>query len=157
SAPRVPVPAPVAVREVPAAVPAARRAIPADVVVIGTSTGGPPALQAIIPRLPENLPCAVLVVQHMPVGFTRSLAERLAARSSLRVREGADGDVVSPGSVLIAPAGRHMKVRRRGREMRVWLDEEPRSTLHRPSIDVLMASVAKAYGERAVGVILTGM
>ena len=157
SAPRVPVPAPAGVRETPAAVPATRAATPANVVVIGTSTGGPPALQAIIPRLPENLPCAVLVVQHMPVGFTRSLAERLAARSLLRVREAAEGDVVSAGSVFIAPAGQHMKVRRRGREMRIWLDEEPRQALHRPSIDVLMASVAKAYGERAVGVILTGM
>jgi two-component system chemotaxis response regulator CheB len=154
---RVPVPAPAAVREAPAAAPATRRATPADVVVIGASTGGPPALQAIIPRLPETLPCAVLVVQHMPVGFTRSLAERLAARSPLRVREAAEGDVVSAGSVLIAPAGQHMKVRRRGGEMRVWLDDEPRQALHRPSIDVLMASVAKAYGARAMGVILTGM
>ncbi len=157
AAPRVRVPVAGAVREGPAAAPVVRRATPADVVVIGTSTGGPPALQAIIPRLPETLPCAVLVVQHMPVGFTRSLAERLDARSALRVREAADGDVIGPGAVLIAPAGRHMKVRRRGRDQRIWLDDEPRSALHRPSIDVLMASVAKAYGDRAVGVILTGM
>jgi two-component system chemotaxis response regulator CheB len=93
----------------------------------------------------------------MPVGFTRSLAERLAARSPLRVREAVEGDVIAPGGVLIAPAGQHMKVRRRGGEMRVWLDDEPRQALHRPSIDVLMASVAKAYGARAMGVILTGM
>jgi two-component system chemotaxis response regulator CheB len=129
----------------------------AQVVVIGTSTGGPPALQAIIPRLPDDLPSAVLVVQHMPVGFTRSLAERLDARSGLRVREARDGDAIAPGSVLIAPAGRHMKVRRRGRDIRVWLDDEPRAALHRPSVDVLMASVAKVYGPRVMGIVLTGM
>jgi two-component system chemotaxis response regulator CheB len=145
------------VRETGPKVLPAQHAARAEVVVIGTSTGGPPALQAIIPRLPEALPCAVLVVQHMPVGFTRSLAERLDARSVVEVREAAEGDLVTRGSVLIAPAGRHMKVRRRGGEMRVWLDDEPRSALHRPSVDVLMASVAKAYGDRVMGVVLTGM
>ena len=129
----------------------------AQVVVIGTSTGGPPALQAIIPRLPEVLPCAVLVVQHMPVGFTRSLAERLDARSVVEVREAKQDELVRPGCVLIAPAGQHMKLRRRGGDVRVWLDDEPRGALHRPSVDVLMSSVAKAYGARALGVILTGM
>jgi two-component system chemotaxis response regulator CheB len=129
----------------------------AEVVAIGTSTGGPPALQAIIPRLPEGLESAILVVQHMPVGFTRSLAERLDARSALRVREAEDGEPVTPGQVLIAPAGRHMKVKKRAGAVRIWLDDEPKSTLHRPSADVLMTSVAKAYGVRAVGVILTGM
>jgi two-component system chemotaxis response regulator CheB len=128
-----------------------------EVVVIGTSTGGPPALQAIVPRLPEGFPSAVLIVQHMPVGFTRSLAERLDSRSVVNVREAEDGEVVSAGSVLVAPAGRHMKVRRRGKEVRVWLDDEPRSALHRPSIDVLMASVARVYGKKVLGVILTGM
>lgn len=128
-----------------------------EVVVIGTSTGGPPALQAIIPRLPEGLASAVLVVQHMPVGFTRSLAERLDARSDLSVREAVDGDPVLPGQVLIAPAGQHMKVRKRGGQVRIWLDDEPRAALHRPSVDVLMTSVAKAYGPRVLGVVLTGM
>ena len=129
----------------------------AEVVVIGTSTGGPPALQAIIPKLPTGLASSVLVVQHMPVGFTRSLADRLASRSAIPVREAQDGESVSPGVVLIAPAGRHMKVQRRGSVAKVWLDDEPRSALHRPSVDVLMASVAKAYGARSLGVVLTGM
>lgn len=129
----------------------------AEVVVIGTSTGGPPALQAIIPRLPEGFPSAVLIVQHMPVGFTRSLAERLDSRSVLNVREAEDGEAVTPGSVLVAPAGRHMKVRRRGKVAHVWLDDEPRSALHRPSIDVLMGSVARVYGKKVLGVVLTGM
>jgi two-component system chemotaxis response regulator CheB len=129
----------------------------AEVVVIGTSTGGPPALQAIIPKLPPGLASAVLVVQHMPVGFTRSLADRLASRSAMPVREAQDGDSVAPGTVLIAPAGRHMKVQRRGGAGRIWLDDEPRASLHRPSVDVLMASVAKVYGPRSLGVVLTGM
>jgi two-component system chemotaxis response regulator CheB len=129
----------------------------AEVVVIGTSTGGPPALQAIIPKLPSGLASSILVVQHMPVGFTRSLADRLASRSALPVREAQDGDTVAPGVVLIAPAGHHMKVQRRGSAARIWLDDEPRSALHRPSVDVLMASVAKAYGARSLGVVLTGM
>jgi two-component system chemotaxis response regulator CheB len=142
--------------------PPARLAAPvegrrAEVVAIATSTGGPPALQAIIPRLPEALDSAILVVQHMPVGFTRSLAERLAARSALPVREAQDGEPVRRGHVLIAPAGHHMKLRKRGSAVRIWLDDEPRSALHRPSADVLMASVARAYGPRSLGIVLTGM
>ena len=129
----------------------------AEIVVIGTSTGGPPALQAIVPRLPEDLATAVLVVQHMPVGFTRSLAERLDARSVLEVREANDGEALAPGLVLVAPAGRHMKVRRRNGQPKVWLDDEPRSALHRPSVDVLMTSVAEVFGARALGIVLTGM
>ena len=128
-----------------------------EVVVIGASTGGPPALQHIVPALPADLDLAVLVVQHMPVGFTRSLADRLATRSQMPVREAMEGEVVRPGAVLIAPAGRHTKVRRRGTVVRVVLDDEPREALHRPSVDVLMASVAKAYGPRALGLVLTGM
>jgi two-component system chemotaxis response regulator CheB len=127
-----------------------------EVVAIGTSTGGPTALQSIVPRLPENLTSAVLIVQHMPVGFTRSLAERLNSRSLLTVREAEDGEHVLPGKVYIAPAGQHMKVKRRG-SVRIWLDDEPRSTLHRPSADVLMTSVAKVYSQRAMGIVLTGM
>ncbi len=129
----------------------------AEVVAIGASTGGPAALQEIIPRLPAGFPGAVLVVQHIPKGFSRSLAERLAARSTLPVHEAKDGESIEPGVVLVAPARIHTKVRRRGSVVRVHLDEEPRSTLHRPSVDVLMASVARAYGPRSLGVVLTGM
>jgi two-component system chemotaxis response regulator CheB len=128
-----------------------------DVVVLATSTGGPPALQAILPRMPRALACAVLVVQHMPVGFTRSLAERLNARSELPVREAEDGDAIAPGQVLIAPAGRHLKLRRRGSAVKAVLDDEPKASLHRPSADVLMASAARLYGSRCLGVVLTGM
>ncbi len=153
SSPRLPAPTG---RLEPARAPRRRRAR-AEVVVIGTSTGGPSALQAIIPRLPAGLSAPVLVVQHMPVGFTRPLAERLAGRSSMPVREAENGEPVTAGTVLIAPAGQHMKLRRRGRHTRVWLDDEPGGALHRPSADVLMASAARHYGARTLGVVLTGM
>ena len=128
-----------------------------EAIAIGTSTGGPPALQAIIPRLPEALAPAIMVVQHMPEGFTRSLAERLASISALPVHEAQEGELVQSGCVLIAPAGRHMKLKRRASDVHVWLDDEPRSALHRPSVDVLMESVAGVYGARSLGVVLTGM
>ncbi len=128
-----------------------------DIVVIGTSTGGPPALQVIIPRLPGDLVAAVLVVQHMPAGFTKSLAERLDARSEVPVREARDGESVDAGTVLIAPAGTHTKLRKRGSAVRILLDDEPRASLHRPSIDILMASAARIYGPKVLGVLLTGM
>jgi two-component system, chemotaxis family, protein-glutamate methylesterase/glutaminase len=126
-------------------------------VAIGTSTGGPTALQVVIPRLPKDFGAAVLVVQHIPVGFTRYLADRLAQRSALPVDEARDGDPVVPGRVLIAPGGLHMKLVLRGDAVLVRLDEEPRDSLHRPSADVLMASVAEIFGPRSVGVVLTGM
>jgi two-component system chemotaxis response regulator CheB len=129
----------------------------AEVVAIGASTGGPAALQALVPALPAGFPAAVLVVQHIPRGFSRSLAERLASRSALPVREAVDGERLQPGTVLVAPAGLHLKLHRRGTAVKVSLDEEPRSALHRPSVDVLMASVARVFGPRAVGVVLTGM
>src|SRR5262249_36525969 len=100
---------------------------------------------------------AIIIVQHMPSGFTRSLAERLNSRSVLPVREAKEDEMILPGHVLIAPAGKHMKVRRKGAHLRVWLDEEPRSTLHKPSIDVMMTSVARACPGRSIGVLLTGM
>jgi len=136
---------------------AAPQAANADAVVLAASTGGPAALQAVIPRLPQALPAAVLVVQHIPPGFTRSLAERLAARSALPVREAGDGEEVRRGEVLIAPAGWHMTVRKVGRGVRTRLSLEPADSLHRPSADVLMASAARVWGPRLLGVVLTGM
>ena len=137
-------------REVPGA-PAA------ECVVVAASTGGPTALQVVVAGLPAGFPAAVLVVQHIPRGFTKSLAERLDARSAIPVREAHDGEAVEPGSVLIAPAGIHSKVARRGGSVVLVLDEEPRDALHRPSADVLMVSAAEVYGPLALGVVLTGM
>jgi two-component system chemotaxis response regulator CheB len=93
----------------------------------------------------------------MPVGFTRSLADRLDQKSALVVREARDGEPPQPGRVLIAPAGRHLKLRRVQGEPRLWLDNEPESALHRPSVDVLMQSAARVYGSGALGIVLTGM
>ena len=140
----------------------ARRAAPAkeeaaEVVVIAASTGGPSSLQSLVSALPAGFRATILVVQHIPRGFTRSLAERLDARSAIPVREATDGDLVEPGRVIIAPAGIHTRLRRRGARVRIVLDEEPRDALHRPSADVLMASAASVFGQRTVGVVLTGM
>jgi len=128
-----------------------------ECVAIGASTGGPAALQAIVSALPAAFHAAVVVVQHIPRGFTRSLAERLDARSKLPVREAGHGDAVEPGRVLLAPAGIHTRLVRDGAAVLVSLEEEPSEALHRPSVDVLMRSAAEAYGRRALGVVLTGM
>jgi two-component system chemotaxis response regulator CheB len=129
-----------------------------EVVVIGTSTGGPGALREIIPALPADLPIGVLVVQHMPLGFTGPLAKRLDSLSAVAVREATDGHMLQPGEVLIAPAGSHMTVLRSsaGKAL-IRVGDEPASTLHKPSVDVTMLSVAEAFGVRSMGVILTGM
>ncbi len=128
-----------------------------DVLAIGTSTGGPPALQLILSQMPRDLPVPVLVVQHMPPGFTTSLAKRLDSLSSLRVIEASDGDPAQPGSCLIAPSGLHMYLEKGGNGYFVRLSKSPDGLLHRPSVDVLMDSVAKNAGARSLAVILTGM
>jgi two-component system chemotaxis response regulator CheB len=127
------------------------------ILAIGTSTGGPRALQEIITRLPGNLPCGAVIVQHMPPGFTRSLAERLNSLSALMVKEAEHNEVIRPGLVLIAPGDYHMTIEREGNKKVVKLNQNPPIGGHRPAVDPMMESVAKAYGERTVGVILTGM
>lgn len=125
-----------------------------ELVAIGVSTGGPMSLQKILPKFPPDLPAGVLIAQHMPPNFTRPLAERLDKLSPFEVREAEDGDEVVPGRVLLAPGGRHLRVRRRGE---VEVDESPVQALYKPSVDELMASVARHYGPWGVGVIMTGM
>ena len=124
------------------------------VVIIGSSTGGPRALNAVIPQLPANLAAAVLIVQHMPVGFTRSLAERLDSISQISVKEAEPGDRPEVGRALLAPGGFHMVLDREGQ---ISLNQNP--TVHgvRPAIDVTMISVAQRYGASTIGVVLTGM
>jgi two-component system, chemotaxis family, protein-glutamate methylesterase/glutaminase len=127
------------------------------VVAVAASTGGPAALAHLLARLPRELPAAVLVVQHMPEGFTKGLAERLNNLCSLSVREAQDGEPLQAGHVLVAPGGRHLRVGR-GRDSCVaLLDRGPTVSGHRPSADVLFDSVARIFGPRAVGVLLTGM
>jgi two-component system chemotaxis response regulator CheB len=127
-------------------------------VVIGVSTGGPQGLKAVIPQLPRDLPVPVAIVLHMPIGYTDAYAKRLDEASALTVMEARDGEPVRPGLVLVAPAGRHLTLRRNGGGQVVTrLDIRPLDTPHRPSVDVLFQSAAEVYGERTLGVIMTGM
>lgn len=124
------------------------------IVAIGTSTGGPRALQEVLPKLPGNLPAAILVVQHMPKGFTQSLAQRLDQQSQIRVREGKAGDRLENGLALLAPGGLHMTLEKGGV---ISLNEDPPVLGVRPSADILFNSIAKNYGGEVTGVIMTGM
>lgn len=128
-----------------------------DLVVIGSSTGGPRALMEVIGALPPDLPAAVVVAQHMPAGFTRTLAERIDRRSAIRVSEAADGEVLEPGEVLIAPGGKQISIERDGGRLRTRVDDGTDEYLHRPSADLLFRTAAEAAGNRVIGVVLTGM
>jgi len=128
-----------------------------DLVAIGTSTGGPVALKTVLAQLPPDFPVGLVVVQHMPPVFTKAFADRLNACCAVRVKEAENGDPILAGRVLIAPGNWHMTVSRAGVEPRVLLNQADSVNGHRPSVDVLMRSVAREYGPRAVGVIMTGM
>jgi two-component system chemotaxis response regulator CheB len=130
---------------------------PPTIVAIGTSTGGPQALQEVLSQLPASLPTGVLIVQHMPIGFTAQFAERLDRLCQVAVREAKGEEKIEPGTVYVAPAGLHMTVIRVGTEYRTQLGKSPAGTLHTPSVDILMFSVAQIFRNQAMGVILTGM
>ena len=127
---------------------------PKRLVVIGSSTGGPNALQQVIPRLPGNLPAAVMIVQHMPPGFTKSLAKRLNDSSQLEICEAKEGDILQNGKVYVAPGGYHMILRSK---TLIGLNQEPPVHSVRPAVDVTLESAVRYFGSKAVGVILTGM
>lgn len=139
--------------------PPAAGAVASVVVGIATSTGGPRALAEVVPGLLASLGAAVLVVQHMPAGFTRSLAQRLDAASALRVVEGEEGTVVRAGCVYLAPGGRHMRVVMEAQEPRIALSPEDAPSVWgvRPAADPLFESLAAGFGHAAIGVVLTGM
>ena len=128
-----------------------------DVVAIGTSTGGPNALTALIPRLPADFPVPIVIVQHMPPLFTRLLAERLSGLGRLKVQEGKEGETLRPGQVWIAPGDHHMTVTRKGREFVLGVNEDAPENSCRPAVDVLFRSVAQCYGVNVLAVVLTGM
>jgi two-component system chemotaxis response regulator CheB len=125
-------------------------------VAIGTSTGGTQALEAVLTSVPR-LSTGIVVVQHMPEKFTAAFAARLNNLCESQVVEASDGDRVLPGTVLIAPGGRHMSVRRDGAQYRVQVNDGPPVNRHKPSVDVLFRSVAECAGRNAMGVIMTGM
>lgn len=122
-------------------------------VLIGSSTGGPRALPEVMSRLPADLDAGLLIVQHMPEGFTKAFAERLNQISKVKVKEAEDGDEIRKGMALVAPGNRHMEVE--GNHVR--LSDGPKIHYVRPAVDVMMATAAPIFGKRAVGVILTGM
>ena len=126
------------------------------VIAIGASTGGTQALAAVIRSFPPDMP-GVVVVQHMPAGYTERFAERLNEACAMQVKEAKGGERVQAGSVLLAPGDQHLRVRRQGGVYRTELSQEEKICGHRPSVDVLFESVAKDVGANAVGVILTGM
>lgn len=127
------------------------------VILIGASTGGPPALVQVLAALPAGLPAAVLVAQHMPPGFTPAFARRLARICPLPVREAEEGDRAEPGLVLVAPGGRQTSLERRGGRLIVRVSDEPQGLTHRPSVDHLFRSAVDAVGHAAIAVVLTGM
>jgi two-component system chemotaxis response regulator CheB len=128
-----------------------------SIVAIGVSTGGPNALAALLPALPGDLPVPVVIVQHMPPMFTRLLAERLHTQSKLTVVEGQAGMALQAGTVYIAPGDFHMELQASGASVLLRLVQTPPENSCRPAVDVLFRSVARTYGARVLGVILTGM
>ncbi len=132
-----------------------------NLVVIGTSTGGPKALHQVIPKLPSSLNAAVLVVQHMPPGFTKSLAERLDSISNIRVKEAENNEPIIPGCAYIAPGDYHLTIKNKlnvnKKEFYISLNQSPPFGGHRPSVDVMFNSVFEEFDKRIIAVVMTGM
>ncbi len=136
---------------------AARSPGPVQVIAIGISTGGPNALRKVLPNIGPDMAIPLLIVQHMPAGFTAEFAVSLGRICDLEVKEAMDGDLVKPRRVLIAPGDRHMRLERRALATVVRISDDEPVSGHRPSADVLFASVAAAYGPESMGIIMTGM
>ena len=130
---------------------------PSRVIAIGVSTGGPNALQYLLTQIPADFPASIVIVQHMPEGFTDMFARRLDECCAMDVQEAKSGDLLIAGRVLICPGNRHMMVRRMPRGEMVVLSDSPPINGHRPSVDVLFHSVAQEFGLTAVGLLMTGM
>ncbi len=165
-APAVAAPSPISIPKIPIArsrvgaeqVRNLARNLKLEIVAIGTSTGGPPALEQVLGSLPENYPYGIVIVQHMPEGFTALMADHLNQSSRIQVREARDGEVVRPGVALVTPGNHHMRVIQSKGEYVVVLDAKGALVSgHRPSVDVLFESLAASARDRAVAVIMTGM
>jgi two-component system chemotaxis response regulator CheB len=128
-----------------------------DLVVIGTSTGGPQALTQLLPALPRDFPAPIAIALHIPVEYTAALAARLNQLSALNVIEASDGVELSPGTVVLAKGGIHLRIDREGDRLRCWTTHDPSSAIYTPSVDVLLTSAALACGKKTLGVVLTGM
>ena len=138
--------------------PVSRNGLQTDIIVLGISTGGPQALRQMIPTLPADFPVPIAIVLHMPIGYTELYAKRLNEASKLEVVEARSGDIVRPGTVLLAPAGKHLTfVRGPNGAVSARLDLRPFDTPHRPSVDVLFRSAAEVYGARTLALVMTGM
>lgn len=125
-----------------------------NVVAIGVSTGGPPAVQKILSALPEDFPAGILIAQHMPAAFTKTFATRLDSLSKISVKEAEPGDRLRDGWAFVAPGGKHIRVKP---NMEIVVSEDPKEALYKPSANELMDSVGKTFGRKALGVMLTGM
>ena len=130
---------------------------PTKIVAIGISTGGPNALQYLLAKLPGDFPGSIVVVQHMPEGFTHMFAQRLNESCAIDVKEAQSGDLLVAGRALICPGNRHIKVRRMPLGNTVVLSDDVQVNGHRPSVDVLFRSVAAEFGSRGIGLLMTGM
>lgn len=128
-----------------------------QIVCIGVSTGGPAALHQLLPKLPGDFPCPILVVQHMPPKFTKSLADDLDRQCALDVQEATNGTVAKSSNVYIAPGGSQMRVRRVDGQPVIQITDDPPERNCKPAVDYLFRSIAEAYGKHSLGVILTGM
>lgn len=137
--------------------PASARTLPSKIVAIGISTGGPNALLYLLSQLPADFPGTILIVQHMPQGFTQMFADRLADSCAIEVKEAQSGDMLLAGRALICPGNRHMRVRRMPLGDVVVLSDDDRVNGHRPSADILFRSVAQEFGSKTLALIMTGM
>ncbi len=126
-------------------------------IAIGISTGGPMSLQKVIPKLSSRIDVPIFLVQHMPPKFTQSLANRLNSLSKLNVKEAEEGELVKGGFVYVAPGGYQMKLNGTNGNVKIHISENPSDVLHKPSVDVMLDSVINVYGNKTLGVIMTGM
>ncbi|MCB1141225.1 MAG: chemotaxis response regulator protein-glutamate methylesterase [Leptospiraceae bacterium] len=131
--------------------------VPVKAIGIGTSTGGPNALQILFKQFPENFQYPIFVVQHMPAGFTKAFAERLDEISKIKVKEAENGEIVRPGWAYIAPGNFHMKIQRKDMNISIELDQGSPVNGHRPSVDVTFDSLSECYGPALLPIIMTGM